>query len=377
MKEILKYSSFLFLYALSHSYIVTCFAIDLKLQGYEEQFIGLGLSFWGVGVIIGALLHNIIRRRLNLFTTIFIGSIMQLLFSLIFLFDQNTVLVGSAQLVMGITSAINSLTLESYISSKYRKSSGFYISLFWSSAGLGAITGSLIIAINGINNLTYYIAILFFILHFIPIFLFRNTFRKIVINNISLRLSKDVFNKIKYLLLCVILFGACDAGFSSLFPSYLLEESFSDKQIGRINFFAGSIALFFYPFMGKLVDKYNKTIIFNIFCFINLFNLTILYSISDFYIYIICVAFYYYTIGTIFLITFNIVGKILSGGAITFGIAGHYISENIGSFLGPNLIGNFININIDYFFIIFFVLYLFIIGLFNFNQLKYGGLSGT
>ena len=377
MKEILKYSSFLFLYALSHSYIVTCFAIDLKLQGYEEQSIGLGLSFWGVGVIIGALLHNRIRKRLNLFTTIFIGSIMQLLFSLIFLFDQNTLLVGLAQLVMGITSAINSLTLESYISSKYRKSSGFYISLFWSSAGLGAITGSLIIAINGINNLTYYIAILFFILHFIPIFLFRNTFRKIVINNISLRLSKDVFNKIKYLLLCVILFGACDAGFSSLFPSYLLEESFSDKQIGRINFFAGAVALFFYPFMGKLVDKYNKTTIFNIFCFINLFNLIILYSINDLYLYILCVAFYYYTIGTVFLITFNLVGKILSGGAITFGIAGHYISENIGSFLGPNLIGNIISININYFFIIFFILYILIIGIFNFNQFKNGGLSGT
>ena len=377
MKEIFKCSTLIFLIALSHTYIVTCFAIDLKIQGYEERSIGLGLSFWGVGVIIGALLHNKIRRKFNLFTTIFIGSIMQLLFSLIFLFDQNTQLVGSAQLVMGITSAINSLTLESYISTKYRKSSGFYISLFWSSAGLGAIMGSLIIAINGINIFTYYIAVLFFIIHFVPIFIFRNTFRNIAIDNISLRLSKDVLNKIKYLLLCVVLFGACDAGFSSLFPSYLLEESFNDKQIGRINFFAGSLALFFYPFMGKLVDKYNKTLIFNIFCFINLFNLIILYSISDYYLYIICVAFYYYTIGTVFLITFNLVGKILSGGAITFGIAGHYISESIGNFLGPNLIGNIVNINIDYFFLIFFILYLFIIGCFNFNQLKNGGLSGT
>ena len=377
MKEIFKYSSLIFLYALSHSYIVTCFAIDLKIQGYEERYIGLGLSFWGVGVIIGALVHNIIRKRLNLITTIFIGSILQLLFSLIFLFDQNTQLVGLAQLVMGITSAINSLTLESYISTKYRKSSGFYISLFWSSGGLGAIAGSLIIAINGINIFTYYIAVLFFIMHFIPILIFRNTFRKIVIDNISLRLSKDVLNKIKYLLLCVVLFGTCDAGFSSLFPSYLLEESFNDKQIGRINFFAGSLALFFYPLMGKLVDNYNRTIIFNTFCFINLFNLIILYSISDFYIYIICVAFYYYTIGTIFLIAFNLLGKILSGGAITFGIAGHYISESIGSFLGPNLIGNIISININYFFLIFLILYILIIGVFNFNQFKNGGLSGT
>ena len=377
MKEILKYSCLIFLYALSHSYLATCFAIDLKIKGYEERYIGLSLSFWGIGVILGALLHNLIRKKLNLFSTILYGSIIQLSFSLIFLIDQNTFLVALMQFVMGITSAINSLTLESHISSKFKKSSGFYISLFWSSAGLGAITGSLFIAINGINNLTYYIAILFFLMHFIPIYLFRSSISKIAIENLSLRLSKNVISKIKYLLFCVILFGACDAGFSSLFPSYLLEESYSDKQVGRINFLAGLIALVFYPFMGKLVDNYNKTVIFNTFCFINFINLFILYFISDFYVYIICVAFYYYTIGTVFLITFNIVGKKLEGGVIVFGIAGHYISENIGSFLGPNLIGNIVNIDINYFFLIFIFLYCLIVLLFNFNQIKNGGPSGT
>ena len=377
MKEILKYSCLIFLYALSHSYLATCFAIDLKIKGYEERYIGLSLSFWGIGVILGALLHNLIRKKLNLFSTILYGSIIQLSFSLIFLIDQNSFLVALMQFVMGITSAINSLTLESHISSKFKKTSGFYISLFWSSAGLGAITGSLFIAINGINNLTYYIAILFFLMHFIPIYLFRSSIIKIAIENLSLRLSKNVLSKIKYLLFCVILFGACDAGFSSLFPSYLLEESYSDKQVGRINFLAGLIALVFYPFMGKLVDNYNKTVIFNTFCFINFINLFILYFISDFYVYIICVAFYYYTIGTVFLITFNIVGKKLEGGVIVFGIAGHYISENIGSFLGPNLIGNIINIDINYFFLIFIFLYFLIVLLFNFNQIKNGGPSGT
>ena len=368
MKEILKYSNLVFLYALSHSYLATCFAIDLKIQGYEERYIGLSLSLWGIGVIFGALFHNLVRKKLNLFSTILLGSTIQLFFSLIFLFDQNTYLVALMQFVMGITSAINSLTLESYISSKFRRSSGFYISLFWSSAGLGAITGSLIIAINGINEFTYYIAVVFFFLHFFPIYLFRTAIIQVKIENISLKFSKDALNKIKYLLVCVVLFGACDAGFSSLFPSYLLEESFSDKQIGRINFLAGLIALVFYPFMGKLVDYYNKIIIFNTFCFINFFNLLILYFISDFYIYIICVAFYYYTIGTIFLITFNIVGKTLEGGVIVFGIAGHYISENIGSFLGPNLIGNIINININYFFLIFIFLYVLIVLVFNSSQ---------
>ena len=211
MKEILKYSCLIFLYALSHSYLATCFAIDLKIKGYEERYIGLSLSLWGIGVILGALLHNLIRKKLNLISTILYGSLIQFTFSLIFLFDQNTFLVALMQFVMGITSAINSLTLESHISSKFKKSSGFYISLFWSSAGLGAITGSLFIAINGINNFTYYLAVLFFLMHFIPIYLFRLSISKIAIENLSLKLSKNVLSKIKYLLFCVILFGACDA----------------------------------------------------------------------------------------------------------------------------------------------------------------------
>jgi len=46
IKNIFKYSNLVFLYALSHSYLATCFAIDLKIQGYEERYIGLSLSLW-------------------------------------------------------------------------------------------------------------------------------------------------------------------------------------------------------------------------------------------------------------------------------------------------------------------------------------------
>ena len=75
MKEILKYSCLIFLYALSHSYLATCFAIDLKIKGYEERYIGLSLSFWGIGVILGALLHNLIRKKLKLISTYFVWLI--------------------------------------------------------------------------------------------------------------------------------------------------------------------------------------------------------------------------------------------------------------------------------------------------------------
>ena len=107
MKEIFKYSCLIFLHSLAGVYISTCFAIDLKIQGYEERFIGLGLSFWGIGVIIGAIFHNLIRKKFNLISTIFLGSLIQLLFSLIFLFDINIYLVALMQLIAGISNALN------------------------------------------------------------------------------------------------------------------------------------------------------------------------------------------------------------------------------------------------------------------------------
>ena len=78
MREILKYSNLVFLYALSHSYLATCFAIDLKIQGYEERYIGLSLSMWGIGVIFGAVLHNLVRKKLNLYSTILYLSLIHI-----------------------------------------------------------------------------------------------------------------------------------------------------------------------------------------------------------------------------------------------------------------------------------------------------------
>ena len=62
-----KYSSILFILALSSGYIASCFAIDLKILNYQERQIGLSLSFFGLGVILAVLFHNYIREKINIF----------------------------------------------------------------------------------------------------------------------------------------------------------------------------------------------------------------------------------------------------------------------------------------------------------------------
>ena len=254
MRNILKYSFIIFSFALASSFLMSTFAIDLKLRNFNETLIGFALSFFGLGVVLASFVHNIIRKKFNLYFTLLSSVIIQFLITLLIFFYFNILIILFIAFILGFTNHINFLTIETHISSKYKINSGFYISLFWSSAGLGAITGSLIIAVNGINDYTYKIAVLFFFLHFIPILLFRVSISQIKIENVSIRLSKNVLNKIKYLLMCVVLFGACDAGFSSLFPSYLLEESFNDKQVGRINFLAGMIALVFSVITSSICD---------------------------------------------------------------------------------------------------------------------------
>ena len=93
------------------------------------------------------------------------------------------------------------MTIETHISSIYTKTSGFYIGLFWTSAGLGAISGTLIIALNGINEFSYQIGLVLILLQFIPIVLSKSNLNKINLEKVAFALSYNVVIKLKYILL--------------------------------------------------------------------------------------------------------------------------------------------------------------------------------
>ena len=100
---------------------------------------------------------------------------------------------------MGFTNHINFLTIETYISSEFKNKSGFYISLFWSSAGFGAILGSLIIAFNGVNYLSYVIAILLIVFQFLPVFVSKSSILLTKVEKVEFSLSYNVINNIKFI----------------------------------------------------------------------------------------------------------------------------------------------------------------------------------
>tara|TARA_B110000196_G_scaffold312126_1_gene316962 strand:- start:731 stop:1855 length:1125 start_codon:yes stop_codon:yes gene_type:complete len=368
MNDILKFSAIIFIFAISSSYLSSCFAIDLKIRNYDESLIGLSLSFFGLGVMLSAIFHNYIRKKIKILSSLLIAALFQSILVSFLLFDIHLLTIGFIIFFIGFTNGLNIMTIETHISSIYTKTSGFYIGLFWTSAGLGAISGTLIIALNGINEFSYQIGLVLILLQFIPIVLSKSNLNKINLEKVAFAFSYNVVIKFKYILLCVFFLGVSDAGFSSLYPSYLIDNGFIDKEIGQINFFAGTLALIFYPFMGKIIDKYNKVLIFNLICIINLFSLIYLNFTENYYSIIFCTAFFYFSLGSVFLICFNIIGLNLKKNLIIYGVASYTISENIGSFLGPNVIGNIISININYFFGIFVIFFLFITFVFNFFQ---------
>ena len=61
MKNIYKFFFIIFSFALASSFLISTFAIDLKLKNFNEILIGFSLSFFGLGVVIASLIHNIIR----------------------------------------------------------------------------------------------------------------------------------------------------------------------------------------------------------------------------------------------------------------------------------------------------------------------------
>ena len=370
MKNILKYSFIVFSFALGSSFLISTLAIDLKLKNFNETLIGFSLSFFGLGVVVASITHNIIREKFNLFFTLISSVIIQILIILLIFFYFKILIILLITFVLGFTNHINFLTIETYISSQYKKNSGFYISLFWSSGGLGAILGSLIIAINGVNIISYSIALILIIFQFVPILIAKSSVMNIIIENVKFSLSYKVINNIKFILLCVFLLGVSDAGWSSLFPSYLIEKGFTDKDVGQINFIAGTLVLIIYPFVGKLIDKTNKVILLNSFCFLSFSGLSIFYFTESYFSIIFFTAIFYLSIGSIFLINFNIINSNLKNNLIVFGVASYSISENIGSFLGPNIVGGIISYEINYFLFIFIFVFLLIFLIFNFVQKK-------
>ena len=67
-----------------------------------------------------------------------------------------------------------------------------------------------------------------------------------------LYLTKVIFNNIKFILLCVFLLGVSDAGWNSLFPSYLIEKGFTDKDVGQINFISRYFSINHLSFCWKI-----------------------------------------------------------------------------------------------------------------------------
>ena len=86
---------------------------------------------------------------------------------------------------------------------------------------------------------------------------------------------------------------------------------------------------------------------------------------------------FYLSIGSLFLINFNLINTNLKSHLIVFGVASYSICENIGSFIGPTIIGALISFNINYFLIIFGVIFFLIFTIFNFSTKLNGGPSGT
>ena len=377
MRNIINYSIIVFSFALAASFLSSTLAIDLKLKNYNESLIGFSLSFFALGVIVSSFLHNIIREKYSLFFTLVCSIFIQLLFFLLLFFQFSIFTIVIITFVMGFTNHINFLTIETYISSEFKNKSGFYISLFWSSAGFGAILGSLIIAFNGVNYLSYVIAILLIVFQFLPVFVSKSSILLTKVEKVEFSLSYNVINNIKFILICVFFLGISDAGWSSLFPSFLIEKGFADKDVGRINFTSGMLVLLIFPLIGKLIDKISKVLILNIFCLISIAGLIIFFFTENYFTIIFFTFIFYLSIGSLFLINFNLINTNLKSHLIVFGVASYSICENIGSFIGPTIIGALISFNINYFLIIFGVIFFLIFTIFNFSTKLNGGPSGT
>ena len=139
--------------------------------------------------------------------------------------------------------------------------------------------------------------------------------------------------------------GIEDSSFLALFPAFMINDFFTDKQIGLYIFIGGIFGVLCQPFIGALSDNFNKRIIiflllFSHICWLMLLN----FSNSNPYLIIFALMISGFASTSLYTVTLAYLGERINVTDIAFATSLFIIIYELGEYLGPIIVGFNMNI---------------------------------
>ncbi len=329
------------------SYFYTVVVILQKYEGYSEFIIGLVASFGPLGLIFSGFFVTKLIKKIGFYKIILISTIIHGLCMILMLEFFTPINLGIGFFIGGMMGGLTWMTMDTWVNIvSNNKNRGKSIAIYNSSVTIGLAMGPLLLGLFGTSgNIPLTICIFLVVFKITSLVSIKKFVNQVSIPNQSTKMKLSILTISPFIFIAIFFAGMEDSSFLALFPAFMINDFFSDKQIGIYIFIGGIFGVLCQPFVGAFADKFDKRKIIFLLLFCHICWLLLLsVSNSNDYIIVIALMISGFASTSLYTVTLAYLGERIEITDIAFAITLFIIIYEIGEYLGPIIVG--LNMNI-------------------------------
>ena len=329
------------------SYFYTVLVILQKYAGYSEFLIGSIASFGPLGLILSGFFVTKLLKKFGFYKIIFISAVTQGLCIILMLEFFHPINLSMCFFIFGIMGGLTWMTMDTWVNIVSNNSNrGKSIGIYNSSVTTGLALGPLIVGIFGTSSrIPLIICMILVGFKLISLISIKKFVNQVIIPEQSTKMKFSILKISPFVFFAIFCAGIEDSSFLALFPAFMINDLFTDKQIGLYIFLGGIFGVICQPFIGALSDNFNKRIIiflllFSHICWLMLLN----FSNANPYLIIIALMISGFASTSLYTVTLAYLGERINVSDIAFATSLFIIIYELGEYLGPIIVGFNMNI---------------------------------
>jgi len=329
-------------------YFFTLIVILAKYRGYTEGAIGIIAACFSLGLMSAGFIVSNILDKIGLYKTMSLAILIQTICVILMFSFFNPLNLAINHFIMGIFGGMIWMTMDTWVNlvsdnNNRGKAIGFYNSAIT----IGFAIGPLFVGFFGVKGMTPIILVICLMFIRSPILiLIKKQVENVQIPKLDKKINFSFIKIAPFIFIAIFIGGINDAGFGALFPAFMINELFSDKEIGYLFFiglFAGVISQ---PFIGALADKINKRNFIILLLSMHLiWPILLNFFILDTSITWIAVIIYGIASVSLYTVTLAYLGERVNVAELSIATSVFIIVFESGEFFGPIIVGS----SMDYF----------------------------
>ncbi len=329
------------------SYFYTVLVILQKFSGYSEFVIGVVCSFGPLGLIFAGFFATKLLKRFGFYSVILFSTVINGICIISMIAFINPINLSICFFIGGMMGGLTWMTMDTWANVVSDDSNrGKSIGIYNSSVTTGLAMGPLIVGIFGTTGrIPLIVSILLIIFKITAIVSIKRFVKQVLFPFQSSKMKFSILGISPFVFLAIFYAGIEDSAFISLFPAFMINDLFSDKQIGIYIFIGGIFGVLCQPFVGALSDIINKRLIIFGLLLAHITWLTLLkLSNSNEVVIIMALMISGFASTSLYTVTLAYLGERINVTDIAFATSLFIIIYEVGEYLGPIIVGFNMNI---------------------------------